>query len=1041
MSIRNRILLLFTAILVLFLISLVLFQYSQKKQNALILKATIEQQLELVNTSLNVKSKQLDQIVQDYSVWDDLINRIQTADQNWANENIGTGLQSFSLHSICVYTTDFKLVYNFGKHPDHIFESNAQRESVLKEIITYGSVHYFYNSPAGIIEISSSTLHPTNDTAHLSKPYGIILISKLWDGVFLNELSKNTASSITVNHNSGSDVKSNTDSIVVSRTLLNEKLEKEVTLEFRKTNRIISRISKIGTFSLTFLSLFLVLTGLSVFIAIQRWVRKPLTIISESLKYGDDGHLDDLKNLKDEFGEIARLIKVFNHQKTELQTENKVRRLSETQLMRQSDLLQGMAEASNLLLTGENPDILVKNALEVLGKISGIDRVFVYKNEKDPDTGTRKVKLKYEWITPEIASQISTDEVEEFVYIHVDNIWYYPLFERKALKGITSNFPDSLRLMFERQHIKSLMALPIIDQEDDTFWGVVGFGDCHSEHIWSNSEENSLKMLANNIRNAIRRHETQENLRTAMIRAQAADKAKSEFLASMSHEIRTPMNGVFGMTSILLHTDLTPAQREYVEIIETSGDSLLNIINEILDFSKIESGHMELENTTFDLARCVEDVLDLAAPKALEKHLEIMYYIEPKVNQYIFGDGFRLRQILVNLVGNAIKFTSGGEIYIHIGVKELKADTAVLQFSVKDTGIGIATDKLQGIFDPFTQADATTTRKYGGTGLGLAISYKLVKLMQGHIWVESTEGEGSDFKFTIETKFTSPDEITENENLNSLVLAGKKVLIVDDNPTNRRILRLQCEFWGMQVTVASSGNEALDILKDGNPFQIAILDMQMPEMDGIMLATAIRKKYSENQFPMVMLTSIGFSQKSEESAGMFACYVNKPIKHSQLAEILVRVLSPEKTDGISLMQPELLLKTFASKYPLDILVAEDNIINQKMIKNVLMLLGYNAELAANGHEVLEALKRRQYSIIFMDIQMPEMDGYETTRVIVEHMRDNRPAIIAMTANAMKSDMARCYNAGMDDFISKPVKLEEIQKKLQFWGSKLQQKIV
>jgi CheY-like chemotaxis protein len=245
----------------------------------------------------------------------------------------------------------------------------------------------------------------------------------------------------------------------------------------------------------------------------------------------------------------------------------------------------------------------------------------------------------------------------------------------------------------------------------------------------------------------------------------------------------------------------------------------------------------------------------------------------------------------------------------------------------------------------------------------------------------------------------------------------------------------------MQVTVASSGYEALDILKDGNPFQIAILDMQMPEMDGIMLATAIRKQYSENQFPMVMLTSIGFSQKSEESAGMFACYVNKPIKHSQLAEILVRVLSPEKTDGISLMQPELLLKTFASKYPLDILVAEDNIINQKMIKNVLMLLGYNAELAANGHEVLEALKRKQYSIIFMDIQMPEMDGYETTRVIVEHMRDNRPAIIAMTANAMKSDMARCYNAGMDDFISKPVKLEEIQKKLQFWGSKLQQKIV
>jgi len=444
---------------------------------------------------------------------------------------------------------------------------------------------------------------------------------------------------------------------------------------------------------------------------------------------------------------------------------------------------------------------------------------------------------------------------------------------------------------------------------------------------------------------------------------------------------------------------------------------------------------MELENNAFDMRRCIEDVLDLVAPKALEKRLEIMYYIDPAVNQYIFGDGFRLRQILVNLVGNAIKFTEKGEIFIQVGIKSIKDDEVHLEFSIKDTGIGIPADKLSGIFIPFTQADTTTTRKYGGTGLGLAITSKLVNLMRGKIWVESTEGQGSDFKFTIETQFTQP--VGEVSNADEMLhnLPGKHVLIVDDNPTNRKILQLQCGIWGMQSTVAPSGAEALRILAGDQKFDIGILDMQMPEMDGMMLAREIRKTWDKNTLPLIMLTSIGHNSGSEEMQNLFTYFVNKPIKHSHLAEILLKVLSPSSTRITDELLLDSDLSQFAARYPFEILVAEDNIINQKMIRNVLQLLGYSSDVVANGLEVIEAVKRQHYQLIFMDIQMPEMDGYEATRIIIDHLKDDRPIIIAMTANAMKSDREKCMEIGMDDYVTKPLKVEDLKKAFQFWGEK------
>jgi CheY-like chemotaxis protein len=540
-------------------------------------------------------------------------------------------------------------------------------------------------------------------------------------------------------------------------------------------------------------------------------------------------------------------------------------------------------------------------------------------------------------------------------------------------------------------------------------------------------------MLANNIGGAIRRNMSLEELKDMMELARSADKAKSNFLASMSHEIRTPMNGVIGMTSLLLQSDLTPSQRDYVQTIETSGDSLLNIINEILDFSKIESGHMVLEESPFDLRRCVEDVLDLMAPKIFEKKLELIYYIDPTINSYIFGDGFRLRQILVNLIGNAIKFTEKGEILVQVAISNQEGESVILEFSVKDSGIGIPSNKIEALFNPFTQVDASTTRKYGGSGLGLAISANLVKLMDGKIWVKSELGTGSDFKFTIKTCFSPPPE-NSNKSIEKLqLLHGKKVLIVDDNHTNRRILLLQFSFWNIESIAVTSGQEALDLLDGGEKFDVAILDMQMPDMDGEMLAREIRKRFSKSQLPLIMLTSIGFNIRTPEVKQLFSFYVNKPLKHSRLAEILLSVFMLENNEIRSKNDSELDLKNISEKFPFEILIAEDNFINQKLIRKLFEVLGYKTDLAANGYEVIDALKRKPYNIVFMDIQMPEMDGYEATRIIKERWGNKAPVIIAMTANAMQGDKEKCMFAGMDDYVSKPLRLEDLLRVINYWG--------
>ena len=723
-----------------------------------------------------------------------------------------------------------------------------------------------------------------------------------------------------------------------------------------------------------------------------------------------------------EKGEITHFVEV----KEDITQKKKDQEMQE----KRERFLEGVAGAVSEMIINSNVREAFQNALSLVGKKAGVDRAYVFRNSESEE-GEKLHSQIFEWSSDGTEPQIDNPVLQNLRYNDFPG-WWETFTKKSIVLGDTHQFDDYLRELLEDQDIKTLLLVPIFVK--DEFWGYTGFDSCKAPRKWAEAEVEMFKAFADTVGEMISRKQNGEALKEAKEKAEAATQAKSDFLANMSHEIRTPMNAIIGMAHLAQKTDLTPKQRDYVTKINNSGKALLGIINDILDFSKIEAGKLDIETVEFNLETVLNNVVNLVTQKAQDKKLEFLVKLPPDLPIDLIGDPLRLGQILLNLANNAIKFTSKGQVVIVLEVLEKRKDEVFLKFAVEDTGIGMTPDQKAKLFNAFTQADTSTTRKYGGTGLGLAISKKLVNLMGGKIWVESEKDKGSSFIFT--AKFGRASVKKKELLLPSPDLRATRALVVDDNATSLEILNDMLTSMTFDVELASNGQEAIEKLEkaSGNkPFNLVVMDWKMPGMDGIETSKLIKNHPTLNPKPVIiMVTAYGREQvmNQAQKAGLDG-FLIKPVSQSIMFDSIMQAFGKE-IERKHPSQQEAEIEGLQGIKGAKILLVEDNEINQQVAREILEGAGFIITIADNGKIALEKLAEDKFDAVLMDVQMPVMDGYEATgRIRNKSEFDNLP-VIAMTAHAMKGDLEKSIAAGMNDHITKPIDPHQLFNTLIKW---------